>query len=208
MRSNTIFLALSIITGVIAADEIVTMYIPDNEDGQALAGAVIGSNSDTTTYSVRCADSVTEECLLSTGATIIQAPSAVTLAAVEDGYTGVAECTYNSKIATCSIAVDDVWLATTTDPVVSYEVTITATSSASSKPLFGAESTSPTPTPTPTTMTTKTGAGANATATNSDGPSGAGAEETDTPGNGAMGRMSGMSGAAAAVALGVAVAVL
>ncbi|KAL4798404.1 hypothetical protein BDV19DRAFT_356947 [Aspergillus venezuelensis] len=206
MRSNTVFFALSILTGAIAADEVITMYIPDNGDGQALAGAVIGSKSDTTTYSLTCADSVTESCDLPSGATIIQAPSAVTATVAEDGYTGVAECTYDSKTATCSIAVDDVWLATTIDPVVSYEVTITATSSASSKPLFGTGSSSPTPKS--TTMTTKSGAGANATATNTDGASGAGAEETDVPGNGAMGRMSGMSGAAAAVALGVAVAVL
>ncbi|KAL4947878.1 hypothetical protein BDW69DRAFT_177541 [Aspergillus filifer] len=204
MRSNTIFLALSILTGAIAADQVVTMYIPDNEDGQALAGAVIGSDSDTTTYSVTCADSVTKSCEIPSGATIIQAPSAVTIVTAEDGYTGVAECTHDSKTATCSIAVDDQWLDASTDPVHSYEVTITATSSASSKPLFGSGSTSPTP----TTMATKTGGEANATATNTDGASGASTEETDTPGNGAMGRMTGVSGAAAAAILGVAVAVL
>ncbi|KAL4945550.1 hypothetical protein BDV06DRAFT_184511 [Aspergillus oleicola] len=204
MRSNTVFLALSILTGALAANEVVTMYIPDNADGQDLAGKIIGSNSDTTSYSLTCADSVTESCDVSSGVTIIQAPSAVTMATAEGGHTGIAACTYNSKTATCSIVIDDESPVTTIDPVLSYEVTITATSSASSKPLSGAGLSSPTP----TTMATKTGAGVNATATNTDGASGASTEETDTPDNGAIGRMTGMSGAAAAVVLGVAVAVL
>jgi hypothetical protein len=43
MYSNTLLLGFSILTGALAADQIVTMYLPDNDDAQALAGRILGS---------------------------------------------------------------------------------------------------------------------------------------------------------------------
>ncbi|KAL4923679.1 uncharacterized protein BDV17DRAFT_296096 [Aspergillus undulatus] len=180
MRSNTLLFGFSLLTGVLAADKVVTMYIPDNEDGQALAGKVIGSNSDTTTYSIGCADSVTESCEVPSGATFVQAPSSITIIAAEAEQTGTVACSYDDKIATCSLGIDGEWLATSTDSVLSYEVTVTATETgSSSKPPFGNESASPTP----TTMTSSTTKDGSAQATKTDDT---GAEETDGPDNGAM----------------------
>jgi hypothetical protein len=45
MHSSTIFLGLAILTGSVtfAANQVVSIYIPDNADGQPLAGKIVGS---------------------------------------------------------------------------------------------------------------------------------------------------------------------
>ncbi|KAL4907670.1 hypothetical protein BDW74DRAFT_147949 [Aspergillus multicolor] len=213
MHSSTLFLGLTMLTGAIAADQVVTMYIPDNADGPALAGAVIGSDSDTTTYSITCADSVTESCALPSGASLIQAPGTVTVFVDEAGYTATAACTYGDadKTATCSVGIDGEALWSSTDPIRSYEVTITATetgSATSSKPLFGSGSAAATPT-TLSSSTTKTGNVDAQSTTSTNTTAGADAQETDGPGNGAMGTAGKPFGAAAmAIVFGVAVAML
>ncbi|RDW87134.1 uncharacterized protein DSM5745_03776 [Aspergillus mulundensis] len=213
MHSSTLFLGLTMLTGAIAADQVVTMYIPDNADGPALAGAVIGTQSDTTTYSITCADSVTESCIVPSGASIIQAPGTVTIIAAEAEYTGTAACTYgdDDETATCSVGIDGEVLLTSTDPIISYEVTITATetgSATTSKPLFGSGSASATPTTLASSTTQTRSVDAQSTTTTNT-TTGADAQETDEPGNGAMGVAGKPLGAAAmAIALGVAVAML
>lgn len=43
MRSNTLFLGFALCTSALAADDVVTMFLPDNEKGQPFAGKVLGS---------------------------------------------------------------------------------------------------------------------------------------------------------------------
>jgi hypothetical protein len=45
MHSSTLLLGLAILTGSVtfAADQVVSMYIPGNDDGQPLAGKIVGS---------------------------------------------------------------------------------------------------------------------------------------------------------------------
>ncbi|KAL4994853.1 hypothetical protein BDV10DRAFT_188650 [Aspergillus recurvatus] len=207
MHSSTLFLGLTVLTGslALAADQVVTMYIPDNADGPALAAKVIGSESDTTTYSVTCADSVTTTCDIPSGAAIIQAPSTLTVLATEAGQAGTVLCTHDAKTATCSLGIDGEFILTSTDLVTSYEVTITATEtgpSSTSKPLVGSASA------TPTTLSSSTTKGAEAqstTATNT--TSGADVQDTDGPDNGAMTAQP-LGAAAVAVLMAVAVSVL
>ncbi|KAL6235093.1 hypothetical protein BDW75DRAFT_210533 [Aspergillus navahoensis] len=197
MHSSTVFLGLTILSGslAVAADQVVTMYIPDNADGPALAGKIIGSESDTTTYSITCADSISTTCEIPIGATIIEAPSTLTVLAAEAGQTGTVICTHDAKTATCSLGFDGEFLITSTDPVLSYEVTITATET-------GAASATPT---TSSRSTTKGAEAQSTTASNT--TSGADAQETDEPDNGAMAGQP-LGAAAMAVAMGVAVALL
>ncbi|KAL4881117.1 hypothetical protein BJY04DRAFT_189941 [Aspergillus karnatakaensis] len=213
MRSNTLLFGLSLLSTAMAASEVVTMYIPDNADGQALAGKVLGSNSDTTSYAITCADSVKTSCEVPEGATIIQAPSAATVIAAVEEHTGTVECTYSGKTATCSMAIDGEWLATDTEAVASYEVTITATGGAesTSKPVIGSASVSATPTPM-TLLSSASGceeeveetetAAASTTRNNE----AAGAQETEDPDNGAMGLSVSLGGLVAV--MGAAVALL
>jgi hypothetical protein len=43
MRSNTLLFGLTILTSALAADQAVTMYIPNGDDSQPFAGKIIGS---------------------------------------------------------------------------------------------------------------------------------------------------------------------
>ncbi|KAL4974135.1 hypothetical protein BDW66DRAFT_153177 [Aspergillus desertorum] len=207
MHSSTLFLGLSVLTGsvALAADQVVTMYLPDYTDGQPLAGKIVGSESDTTTYSVTCAGSVTTTCDVPGGVTIIQAPSTLTVIAIEAELTGTVLCTHDAKTATCSLGLDGEFITTSTDPVLSYEVTITATETGSaltSKSPVGSASA------TPTTLSSSATKGADAESTSTTHTtSGADAQETERPDNGAL-AMQPFGVAAMAVAMGVAVAML
>ena len=114
-------------------------------------------------------------------------------------------CDHGDKTATCSLHVDDGgWSGTTTYPVHSYAVTVTATETGSSSDTSSSSSAIP-------SGTTWTSSSAAPTSPPTSTPTeGAGAEETDGPGNGAIGHEAGMSFAAgvAAVVMGVAAAVL
>ncbi|BCS18146.1 uncharacterized protein APUU_10974S [Aspergillus puulaauensis] len=210
MRSNTLLLVLTLCTSALAADDVVTMFIPDNEKGQALAGKVLGSQSDTTTYALACADSV-KTCDLPSGdsITVVHAPS--TMSILENGakHNVTIACDHGHKSATCSLHVDDGgWTGTTTYPVHSYAVTVTATETETGS--SGDTSASASASPSGTTWTSSSVA---PTSSPSSTPTdGEGSEETDGPGNGAgaIGQEAGMSFAAgaAAVAVGVAAAVL
>ncbi|KAL3495029.1 hypothetical protein BJX62DRAFT_233681 [Aspergillus germanicus] len=200
MHSNTLFLGLSFLTSALAADRVVTMYLPDNDDSQALAGRVIGSQSDTTTYAITCADSVTTTCDLPYAVTVIQAPSTVSVVADLSGQTAVNVCTHDDEIATCSVGVDGEWHETDTESVTSYEVTITATGTASSPstPASGsATPTSTTLTSTASSSTTET----NSTPSASNTTTGADAQQTDDGDNGAVTAMSGVGLGAALMAV-------
>ncbi|KAL4816034.1 hypothetical protein BDW67DRAFT_185178 [Aspergillus spinulosporus] len=199
MRSSALFLGLAILTGsvTLAAAQVVTMYIPDNADGQSLAGKIIGSDSNTTTYSVTCADSVTTTCDVPSGVTIIQAPSTVTLLVTETGHTATVLCTHDAKTGTCSLGMDGEFVVTSTDPVLSYEVTITATET-------GSPSTSKSPaSSTSATSTTPSSCDA---IEDADTTSGTDAQETDEPDNGAMARQPFVASVIATV-MGVSVAI-
>lgn len=117
-------------------------------------------------------------------------------------------CDHGDKTATCSLHVDDGgWSGTTTYPVHSYAVTITATETG----LSSDTSSSASSTSAGSSGTTWTSSSAAPTSPPTSTPTeGAGAEETDGPGNGAIGHEAGMSFAAgiAAVVMGVAAAVL
>ncbi|KAL3443958.1 hypothetical protein BJX65DRAFT_284420 [Aspergillus insuetus] len=204
MHSNTLFLGLSFLTSALAADQVVTMYLPDNDDSQALAGRVIGSQSDTTTYALTCADSVTTTCDLPEAVTIIQAPSTVTVLADLSGQTAVNVCTHDGEIATCSVGVDGEWYETDTESVTSYEVTITATRTASppSTPASGSA------TPTSTTLTSTASSSttdADSTQSSTNTTTGANAQQTDDDDNGAVTAMSGVGLGAALMAVAAAV---
>ncbi|KAL4770113.1 hypothetical protein BDW60DRAFT_209300 [Aspergillus nidulans var. acristatus] len=179
MHSSTIFLGLAILTGSVtfAANQVVSIYIPDNADGQPLAGKIVGSDSNKTTYSITCADSVTTTCDVHNGATIIQASSTVTIIVTETGHTGTVLCTHDAKTGTCSLGMDGEFFVTSTEPVLSYEVTITATET-------GSPSTSKSPvssaSTTPTTLSS-----CDATE-DADTTSGTDSQETDGPDNGGM----------------------
>ncbi|KAL4751223.1 hypothetical protein BDW72DRAFT_193205 [Aspergillus terricola var. indicus] len=179
MLPSTLFLGLAILTSsvTLAADQVVTMYLPDNADGQPLAGKIVGSDSNTTTYSLTCADSVTTTCDVPSGATIIQAPSTVTILVTETGHTATMLCTHDAKMGTCSLGMDGEFLVTSTDPVLSYGVTITATETRSPS-----TSTSPvrSGSATPTTLSSCD------TTEDADTTSGTDAQETDGPDSAAM----------------------
>ncbi|KAL4736805.1 hypothetical protein BDV11DRAFT_207336 [Aspergillus similis] len=179
MHTSTLFLGLAILTRSVtfAADQVVTMYIPDNTDGPPLAGKIIGSDFDTTTYSITCADSITTTCVVPDGVTMIQAPSTVTMLATGSGQTASIVCTHDSKTGTCTLDVDGETFLTSTDPVISYKVTITATETGSpSTSRLPVGSASATPTTPSSSNTTK----------DADTTSGTDAQETDEPDNGAM----------------------
>ncbi|KAL5343366.1 hypothetical protein BJX70DRAFT_393935 [Aspergillus crustosus] len=178
MRSNTLFLGFTVLTGALAADQVVTIFLPDNEDGPALAGRVLGS-----------------------------APSTITVLGVASEITGTAICAYDDDIATCSAAVDGEFYDTSTQSVTSYPVTITATDEVLTPifPLSG--STSPTPS-SGTTTTTRAADAQSTTAANTTTSGGAGAQETDGGDNGAMALMSGLSFGAVAAVVGAAVALV
>ncbi|KAL5043455.1 hypothetical protein BDW71DRAFT_188117 [Aspergillus fruticulosus] len=206
MHSSTLFLGLTILTGSLslAADQVVTMFIPDLDDGLSLAGKVVGSESDTTTYSVTCADSVSTTCEIPNGATIIQAPSTMTILVTETGRTATVLCTHDAKSATWSLGIDGEFIVTSTEPVSSYGVTITATetgsASTSKSPVVSASAT-------PTTLSSSTAKGAETQSTTSTNTTSGAAQETDGPDNGAMAGQP-LGAAAMAVAMGVAIAML
>ncbi|KAJ0414037.1 hypothetical protein BJY00DRAFT_319218 [Aspergillus carlsbadensis] len=205
MRSNTLLLSFGLLTGAIAADKVVTMYIPDGDDSQALAGKIIGSASDTTTYQITCADSVTTSCDVPAGATVIQGPSTANLLAVESGHTATLDCTHNDKIATCSQGYDGEWLETTTETVTSYKVTITATETGSSSTPASASASATSTTTTESASSSTADAdstGADATTTGAD------AQETDDGDNGAVRLASGVGLGAALMAVGAAAVAL
>ncbi|CBF82775.1 predicted protein [Aspergillus nidulans FGSC A4] len=191
MHSSTLLLGLAILTGSVtfAADQVVSMYIPGNDDGQPLAGKIVGSDSNRTSYSVTCADSVTTTCNVDSGVTIIQAPSTVTVLVTETGHTGSVLCTHNAKTGTCSLGMDGEFFATSTEPVLSYEVTITETET-------GSPSTSKSPVS--SALATPTTLGSCDATEDADATSGTDAQETDGPDNGAI---SGQPFGAAAVAM-------
>ncbi|KAL2789385.1 hypothetical protein BJX66DRAFT_307036 [Aspergillus keveii] len=207
MHSTILLLGFSMLTTTVAANQVVTMYLPDNDDTQPLAGRVIGSQSDTTTYVLTCADSVTTTCDLPNAATVIQAPSTLSVIADLSGQTGVAACTHDDEIATCSIGVDGEWYETNTESVTSYEVTITATGRASSPSTPASSSAPPTSTAVTSSATSST-TQADSTQSASSTTNGGEPQETDDGENGAVPRMSAvglgdalMAVAAAAVAL-------
>ncbi|KAL2849397.1 hypothetical protein BJX68DRAFT_237999 [Aspergillus pseudodeflectus] len=207
MHSNTLLLGFGILTGAIAADQVVTMYLPDNDDSQALAGRILGSQSDTTTYLIACADSVTTTCDLPAAATVIQAPSTVSLIADVSGEAVVVACTHDDEIATCSMGAGEVWYVTDTESVTSYGVTITATgtpSSASTPASSSATRTSTTLGSSASSPTTQADSSQSSTNTTT----GADAQETDDEGNGAVTRLSGVGLGAALMAVGAAAVAL
>ncbi|CEN60502.1 hypothetical protein ASPCAL02938 [Aspergillus calidoustus] len=203
MYSNMLLLGFSILTGALAADQVVTMYLPDNDDAQALAGRVLGSQSDTTTYLIACADSVTTTCDLPAAATVIQAPSTVSLIADVSGEPVVVACTHDDEIATCSMGAGEVWYVTDTESVTSYGVTITGTGTPSSGSTPASSSATHTST-TPTSSATQADSSQSSTNTTT----GAGAQQTDDDDNGAVTRISGVGLGAALMAIGAAAVAL
>ncbi|KAL3455386.1 hypothetical protein BJX64DRAFT_295081 [Aspergillus heterothallicus] len=202
MRSNTLFLALPFVTGALAANQIISMYIPGTEgsdflNGTDIAVEVLGSQSSTTTYLLTCFD---DDCDIP-GGTIIQGPGTVSMLASDDSlsYTASVICTHDDKKATCSggMVGDDV--ETETEDVTSIPVTITGTASVSSTPAAAsASATSTIATSTASSSSSSETQGANSTS------GGAGAEETGDNDNGAVSQVAGARFGAALVALGVA----
>ncbi|KAL3480829.1 hypothetical protein BJX99DRAFT_219697 [Aspergillus californicus] len=194
MRSSVLFFGLSALTGVLAADKVVSMFISDNdEDTVDLIGKVIGTESDRTSYSLTCADTATS-CDIG-GITVVQGPSTYSaIATVGNPYT--VACALGSAVATCTLNINgtesiDSW----TENRTSYPVTITAGGSApgSSAPVSTTASA--------TSTGTKSGASSTTTASAADAEvSGA----DDTTDNAAMARITGMPWAAGAVAVGMA----
>ncbi|KAL3464596.1 hypothetical protein BJX64DRAFT_286402 [Aspergillus heterothallicus] len=209
MRSNTILLSIGLMaTAAAAADEVITMYIPDNSNPQPLVGQVIGGRGETTSYSITCAETVTScDADLPGGVTLVQAPSTYQLMAEMDNEPYTVACAHDSEIATCSIKLgDEDWSDTFTETASGYAVTITegsdvtistsapSTSAPATSTSTGSDedSTSTTPTPSPSA-----GDGSEESVN---------AEETDSD-NAAMAQVTGVAWAAGTVAMGMAAAV-
>ncbi|KAJ0414478.1 hypothetical protein BJY00DRAFT_294988 [Aspergillus carlsbadensis] len=212
MHSNTILLGLGLMATVATADEIITMYIADNTEMQSLVGQVLGGHSDTTSYSITCADTVTScDVDLPGGVTLVQAPSTYEMRASMDDEPYTLACEVGAEIATCSIKLgDEDWSDTFTETASEYPVTITsgsgipistpgpatstsASASTASETNSESESGSGSTTPTPTPSSNEAGESEEASETDSD--------------NAAMAQVTGMAWAAGAVAMGMAAAV-
>ncbi|KAL4905517.1 hypothetical protein BDW74DRAFT_17645 [Aspergillus multicolor] len=214
MRSSTILGSLGLMaTAVAAADEVITMYIADNTNPQPLVGQVLGGHSDTTSYLITCADTVTScDVDVPGGVTLVQAPSTYEMRAELDDepYTVACNLDTEASLATCSIKLGaSAWSDPFMETESEYPVTITegtgvpistpAPESAASVVATttisesDATSTSTTPTPDPS-------------ADSEDEESDA-SNKTDSD-NAAMAQVTGMAWSAGAVVMGVAAAVI
>ncbi|KAL2858581.1 hypothetical protein BJY01DRAFT_201360 [Aspergillus pseudoustus] len=203
MHSSKIFIGLGLMaTTVAAADEVITMYIADNSNPQPLVGQVLGGHSDTTSYSITCAETVTScDVDLAGGVTLVQAPSTYEMRASMDDEAYTLACAVGTKIATCSIKLgDEDWTETFTETASEYPVTITSGSS-------GVASSTPAPSSTSTSSTsTGTNEESSSTTPTPSSTDAEGASETDSD-NAAMAQVTGIPWAAGVVAMGMAAAV-
>ncbi|KAL4865431.1 hypothetical protein BDV12DRAFT_200171 [Aspergillus spectabilis] len=203
MRSSILGLGLglTLLTGAVAADEVVTIFIADNSEPQPLVGKQISVSSDQTSYSVTCASTVTE-CDVSTGITIVQGPSTYRMLATLENEAYTVDCALGTQIASCSVKLGkEDWSDEFTDTISSYFITITATEAGT----LISTSAEVTPTPTETSSSTTATRTADAEEESASGePEGEdGAEETESD-NAAMAMVTGMPWAVGAVAMGMA----
>ncbi|KAL4908557.1 hypothetical protein BDW74DRAFT_175239 [Aspergillus multicolor] len=175
-------------TGTLAADEVVSIYMPyleSDEDPGVLVGKELGHASNTTTYSITCISSAAtcDFGTSGTGATIIQAPSTYTMLGQDtNGTTRTAECAISSSTASCSLYTDGKWWDLPTDTgMKSWAVTVTAADGASASA-----------TATPAITSPGAGTGANATGSaNGTSATGDEANPTDSD-NAAIAQITGM----------------